>query len=86
MTRLQAAIVAMALVFGTILYLLVVIPVMDSLTATFAGVDAIGEEEISQMDRVEMIAVRIVPALIVIGVIFFAYLAVSRKQRRRGRI
>ena len=84
MSRLLAAFTAIALIFGTIVFLTAMIPTMDGLMSAFTDAGA-GEEEVAQMERVEMVVLRIAPTIFVIGALLFAYMSVASRQRYQGR-
>ena len=86
MSRVFAALVATMLVFGVFIYLLVMVPTLGALGDVFLGFDAMGDQEEAQFERTEMIATRIVPAILVIGAVFFGYVAVARRQGHTGRL
>lgn len=87
MSRALAAIVAIALLFLVIVYLLVMAPVMGALDDAFYGgsVD-VGQGTEGTAGMIETITLRVVPALLAIVAIIFGYAAVTRRQGRRGRL
>jgi len=86
MSRLLAVFVAMALIVGTMIYLLILVPTLGTMEDVFVGFDSIGETEETQLDRIMLVSTRIVPLMFALGALLFLFAAVSRRQSHRGRM
>ena len=82
--RLMALFVAIALVFGTVVYMVAMVPAVTGIVEAFAAVEGAPDEVAENHDRIETIALRIAPALFILTAIGFALLSATRRQRRLG--
>lgn len=89
MARALAAIVATALVFLTIVFLLVMTPVFGALDSALYGPDAsvdAPEQTEETAGFINTIVLRVIPVLLSAVALIFGYAAVSKRQARRGRL
>ena len=85
MSRLFVVFGAAVLIIGAAVYLLVLVPTMSSLETAFLDAGTMGSSEETQMDRIQLVALRIVPVIIGIGAVLWVYVSMTKRQARAGR-
>lgn len=82
MSRLQAALVSIALLFMTVVYVLAMVPTVENLVIVFLDIGAPGYE--SDIQTVETIALYVVPAMFIALALLFGYVSMTSRSRFAG--
>lgn len=87
MSRVLGAIVATAMVFMLVIFMLIVAPVFGALdTALYEGGPDVDSPITDQKGTIDTIVLRVVPMLLGLAALIYGFAKMAGRQARRGRI